>query len=326
MAQKRRRSSQGGKDAFWENRYNKVLCGVIAILVIVVVYQYASLRALNYQQSFGKRLTGINTPLSAAQMAVINNASDSYFETAGQMLLNGTINNSVGTGGLPHKVAAITFNGKPSVIYFGSITCLWCGENRWAMALALGRFGSFSQLYKGYSSFGDYDLPTLYWRQDNYTNYSVMLGGFYNSSYLSFLPIEDTAPITGGFYLEPFNTTQQEINATGNAPYITAFNYILKIGTFQGTPYTIWGNYVVGGADAADFGNSPPKGSNLPLENMTHQQVLAQLASPNDQFAWTEYAGADIYIALACASINNTAPICALPVIPQIEKTLGAGQ
>jgi hypothetical protein len=57
-----------------------------------------------------------------------------------------------------------SYNGKPSVIYIGAISCVWCGENRWAMAMALSRFGSFNSLYIGYSSIHDGDVPTLYWK------------------------------------------------------------------------------------------------------------------------------------------------------------------
>lgn len=275
------------------------------------------------QQPFGKRLTNINAQLNISELSVINNASDSYFETAGQMYLNGTLTNEVGT--TPQAVNNFVLNGKPTVIYFGSITCIFCGENRWAMALALGRFGSFSSLYYGYSSFGDGDLPTLYWRPDLYNNATINIGNFYNSSSISFISLEDSNPITAGFNLQALPRIYSELNSTGNTAYIDAFNYILAINSFQGTPYTIWGKYVVGGADAVDFGNTTPSSSTLPLANMTHQQVLAQLANPNDQFAWTEYAGADVYIALMCASTNNNAQVCSLPVIPKIESKLGVG-
>ncbi|HUC38670.1 MAG TPA: DUF929 family protein [Candidatus Acidoferrum sp.] len=275
-------------------------------------------------ETFGSRLTGINSQLNASELSVINNAPDSYFETAGEMLLNGSIDNEVGIG-QPQQVNLFTVNGKPSVIYFGSITCIYCGENRWAMALALGRFGSFGELYKGYSSFGDGDLPTLYWRPDEYSTAAVNIGSFYNSSYINFLPIEDSEPVTQGFDLQSFPAIEQELNSTGNLAYSDALQYILQINSFQGTPYTIWGRYVVNGADAVDLGNSPPTSTPFALTNMTHAQVLSQLASPDDQFAWTEYAAADIYIALACSSINNTAPICGIPVMPELESKLGVG-
>ena len=223
------------------------------------------------------------------------------------------------------KVSSFLLNGKPSVIYLGSITCIFCGENRWAMALALSRFGNFSNLFKGYSALGDSDVPTLYWSPAHYNSSTVDLGSFYNSKYINFIAIEDTAPISGGFSLQPLQTIQSEVNASGNLAYSDAYQYIMQLNNFQGTPYTIWGNYNIGGADAVDFGNQAPTSTNpkLDLTYMTHNDILGQLAAPNDQFAWSEYAAADLYIAMTCASLNNTAPICSLPAIKGIEAANG---
>lgn len=237
------------------------------------------------------------------------------------MYLNRTLVNVVQASS--KRVSPFIVNGKPSVIYLGSITCIFCGENRWAMALALSRFGSFSQLYKGYSALGDSDVPTLYWSPASYNQSTVDLGAFYNSSYITFIVLEDTAPISGGFVLQPLNLMQQEINRTGNPIYSDAMAFVLGLNNFQGTPYTIWGADQVGGADAVDFGNSMPSNSTLPLTYMTHRAVLQQLSKPSNQFAWTEYAAADIYIAMTCSSINNAAPVCTLPAISAIERANG---
>jgi Domain of unknown function (DUF929) len=266
----------------------------------------------------GNTLTGINEPLDAVDLGAINNAPNAYFEIAGNMLLNGTLNNSVGL-----KVAVVpTFvvNGKPSVIYVGSITCIWCAANRWSMALALSRFGNFTNLFKGYSSLGDGDAPTLYWAPVHYESTSVTLGSFYSSKYLNFLPVEESAPITGGFSLQPLSVVQQDVNQTGNLAYIDEVKYIIAINTFGGTPYTIWGNYVAAGADARAFGNSSQSYS---LLNMTHQQMMQQIARPSSQLGWTEYAGADYYTAMICKTIGNTAQVCGLPAIRAMEPALG---
>ena len=280
---------------------------------------------ITQQQPFGHRLTNINQPFNSTELSIINNAPNSYFETAGEMLLNKSIKNVVGARA--NIVPAFIVNGKPSVIYLGSITCLFCSENKWAMALALSRFGNFSALFKGYSSFGDGDLPTIYWAPANYNSSGTdSFGNFYHSNYINFISIDDEDPITQGFNLNPIPVIEANANATGNLAYEDAVSYIFNdlsknsSTSFQGTPYTIWGNYQVGGADAIDLGNSMPTGNSFPLTNMTHEQVLAQLANPNDQFAWTEYAGADLYVAMVCSSINNTAPVCTLPAIQQLEK------
>jgi len=272
-------------------------------------------------QSFGSRLTNINAPLNASELAVINNASDSYFEQAGLMLLNGSID---GVGVQPQKAPLLIVNGKPSVIYLGAISCLYCSENKWAMALALGRFGKFNALFKGYSAFSDYDLPTIYWAPAEYnTSSAVDFGDFYNSSYINFISIDYASPIRQGFAIQPLSYFIQKAESTGSAPYVAALQLISKLNNFQGTPYTIWGRFVVPGADAVDLGNVNPSQPPIPLEYMTHEQILSQLAHPNNMFAWREYAAADLYIAMTCASINNKAPICTLPAIQKIESVSG---
>ncbi len=276
-------------------------------------------------QSFGSRLTDINAPLNASELAVINNAKDSYFETAANMLLNGSMNGLIYTSSFTKASYTLQINGKPTVIYLGAISCIFCGENRWAMALALGRFGSFSQLFNGYSSFGDGDLPTLYWAPAHYNSTSAMdLGNFYQSSYINFASMDYASPITGGFQMQGLSYVLSQAQATNNTAYTTVAQVIIKNNNFQGTPYTIWGNFAVPGADASDFGNGTlTNSSHIPMTYMTHADVFSQLANPNDKFAWTEYAAADLYVAALCSSINNTAPICSsIPQMKQLESTI----
>ncbi|MDE1856754.1 MAG: DUF929 family protein [Candidatus Micrarchaeota archaeon] len=275
-------------------------------------------------KSLGSTLNGINAPLNQTELSAINNEPDSYYEKAGEYLLNNSLASFFGGAGSPGvKVNAFTVNGKPSVIYLGSITCVFCGENRWAMALALAKFGSFNSLYKGYSALHDQDVPTLYWLPATYNSSQVNLGSFYNSSLVNLIVIEDTMPISGGFNLEPLNSMQNQINATGNLAYKDAFEYILKMGNFQGTPYTIWGTYQYSGANGEIFGNlNATIGSSLPLTYMTHDQVLNQIRSFNTSFSWGEYAAADLYIAQLCPSLNNTPSVCNLPAIKGIQQRL----
>jgi hypothetical protein len=131
-------------------------------------------------QPFGSRLTDINEPLNATELAVFNNASQSYFVTAAQMYLNKSLTIPIGASVSAAPLEVV--NGKPSVVYLGAISCVYCGENRWAMALALGQFGGFQQLFKGYSSFGDADVPTIYWAPAEYNiSQGVDFGNFYTS-------------------------------------------------------------------------------------------------------------------------------------------------
>ena len=88
-------------------------------------------------QPFGERLTGINEPLNSTQLAMINDEPQSYYDTAAKMWLNGSLSSLVGQN-LAYS-PLLTVNGKPTIIYLGAISCVYCAENRWAMALALSR-------------------------------------------------------------------------------------------------------------------------------------------------------------------------------------------
>ncbi|HVA82563.1 MAG TPA: DUF929 family protein [Candidatus Aquilonibacter sp.] len=295
---------------------------IMALVVGIIAFLMGAIPiAMNLLQgpspNFGNTLAGINQPFTPAQLAVINNASLANFETAGEMYLNHSLPN-VGTV-QPQQTNALIINGKPSIIYLGAISCIYCGENRWAMALALGKLGHFNALYNGYSALQDGDVPTVYWLPVSYNISSgVSFGANYTSPYINFLSIEYESKITQGFQIQPLTYFQAQSQTLGNGGYINATGIMLSLNNFQGTPYTIWGRNVVTGADAIAFTNGTTT-----IMNMTHADVLRQLAAPNNIFAWEQYAGADLYIAMACASLSNSTPVCALPAIKAIQKTSG---
>jgi len=296
------------------------------------------------QAPFGQRLTDINVPLNSSQLAVINGGPNSYFDTAARMYLNGSLKSLVG-----QQIAAaplFTVNGKPAVVYLGAISCIYCGENRWAMALALSRFGIFQDLFFGYSSWGDQDVPTLYWAPAHYNATSAVdFGNFYDGNYVTFLSIDYSSPITAGFQMQTLSYFQQQATAVNNTVYEKATSLLVSLNNFAGTPYTIWGRYSVLGADATDFGDvtststssssstssttsSSSTAALLPLTSMTHDQVLESLANPTTPFAWTEYAAADYYVALICSSLGvistssvTAPPICSEPDISDMTTT-----
>lgn len=323
----------------------KILVAVLAVVVIALaIYAlYPSINLAVNGQPFGKRLTGINQQLSSSQLATINNASNSYFEIAGEKLLNlslpgENVSGTTYTAPLfeanlapPVETNSLIINGKPSVIYIGAISCIYCGESRWAMALALSRFGSFNRLYEGYSSIGDSDVPTLYWHTQNYTTKGgVQFGNFYQSNYINFFSAEYDSPITSGFQ---FPASADPIsfftaNAT-NSSYETAMEFMNKSNDFQGTPFTYWGTSINRGATGVVFGNatSSSQGTGatnvLPLTYMSHDQIFSQLSQFNSTFAYEQFAAADIYAAEVCPAINNTASVCTLPAIKAIESKMG---
>ena len=137
---------------------------------------------------------------------------------------------------------------------------------------------------------------------------------------------------------------QQQAAAANNTVYEKATDLIVLLNNYAGVPYTIWGKYSVLGADATDFGTATSTSSTsagvvststssstaatLPIASMTHDQILASFAHPSTQFAWTEYAAADYYVGLICASLgvvsvsSTTAPpICSEPNVSSMVTT-----
>ncbi|MDA4118804.1 MAG: DUF929 domain-containing protein, partial [Thaumarchaeota archaeon] len=227
----------------------------------------------------GSRLTNLNVPLNTSELAVINNASQSYFVTAAQMYLNRSL--TIPIGAAVSAAPLLLVNGKPSVTYLGAISCVYCGENRWAMALALSRFGEFQQLFKGYSALGDGDVPTIYWAPAHYNStQAVEYGNFYSSSYINFLSIEYSSPITGQFQMGTLTYFQQEAVTTANPVYANATQIIIGLNNYAGTPYTLWGKFSVPGADASNFGDSTINSNTLSMASLTHEQIFSRFAHP----------------------------------------------
>ncbi len=307
----------------------------LAVIALLAFALYPSLITLINGQPFGRRLTGINSPLSSSELAAINNAPDSYFETAGKMLLNlslhgeslrnGTYAGTVFVSRMP-SYPPLVIDGKPSIVYIGAISCIYCGENRWAMALALSRFGNFTALYKGYSALGDGDVPTLFWSIENITSEgSATYGNHYRSSYVNFISAEYDSPISGGFkFVQSSSPIDYFIAHAPNSSYSSAMSFMNSTGSFAGTPFTFWGVALNSGADAVVFG-TPVSGQSTslpPLSYMTHGQIIGQLKNFNTTFATQEYAAADVYVAEVCPAVNFTAPVCSLPAIKALDALM----
>ena len=81
----------------------------------------------------------------------------------------------------------LTENGKPEMLYIGAEYCPYCGAERWAMIVALSRFGTFKGLATVHSAVKngagdaepDPDTPTF-----------TFLHATYSSPYLTFTPVE----------------------------------------------------------------------------------------------------------------------------------------
>jgi hypothetical protein len=134
--------------------------------------------------------------------------------------------------------AALTSGGKPEVLYIGAEYCPYCAAERWAVIVALSRFGSFSGLAPIRSAAADgagnaepYPLtPTWTFANASYT-----------SKYLTFTPVEGFTNIPDkatGFYtaLQTPTAAQQALlnkydaAQQGAIPFIDYGNKFLSVG------------------------------------------------------------------------------------------------
>jgi hypothetical protein len=117
--------------------------------------------------------------------------------------------------------APLTSAGKPEVLYIGAEYCPYCATERWAMAVALSRFGTFSGLHGIHSSSTDVypSTPTLTFYKSTY-----------RSKYLTFVPVETTTEDKNVTLQTPTtqqNQVWQKYDPQGNIPFIDFGNKYL---------------------------------------------------------------------------------------------------
>jgi thiol-disulfide isomerase/thioredoxin len=119
---------------------------------------------------------------------------------------------------LPSTAVAISSDGKPEILYMGAEYCPFCAAERWALVMALSKFGTFTGLRGTTSSSIDTNPST-----PTFSFY----GSTYKSSYISFVPVEEetntySASLGGYPTLQTPTASQNAVMAKWDvAPYTT---------------------------------------------------------------------------------------------------------
>jgi len=187
-------------------------------------------------------------------------------------------------------------DGKPVVTYIGAEYCPYCAAERWALAVALSRFGTFSHLSGTHSGSADVypDTQTL-----------SFYGSSYSSPYVDFQPVEEaTNQQVGGTYenLQTPTSAQSALmstyDAAGNIPFLDIGN-----------------RYVITGASY-----SPQV-----LQGLSRQQIAAQLSDPSSPVAQAiDGTANDITAAITNVTGSQPSSVASSPAIAAIAKKLGA--
>jgi hypothetical protein len=181
--------------------------------------------------------------------------------------------------------APLTVDGKPAVVYVGAEFCPYCAAERWALVVAMSRFGHFSHLGATTSSAYEVfpELPTF-----------SFMGTTYTSRYLSFSSTEEygqalasTAP--AGFPgLSPAGSAAQKL--------MTQYGRTL--------PFVDIGNRLL--AQGADIGFSPGT-----MQGLSMQQIAADLSVPTSPVAQSVLGAANSLTAGICATTGGKpGPVC----------------
>ncbi len=285
---------------------NRVLLASGAILaVIVVVVAFIVVKANSKSSTTAAGAS--NGPTGTALAAVVKNATSVPSSTL----------NSVGAGSataFPTTISggtALTANGKPEMLYMGAEYCPYCAAERWAMVVALSRFGTFSGLSTVHSGIKDGSGNSeVYPATATWT----FAKATYTSKYLTFSSVEEqtNTPNTSagsGYTTLQTPTTAQEalINKYDAPPYVSSAS--------KGSiPFIDFGNkYLISGASY-----SPQV-----LSGLTWSQVAAALSNPSSPVAKAIDGSANYITAAICALPHAySASACTSSVVQNLETKI----
>ena len=110
---------------------------VVAVLAIVLAFVVIKLNSTPSSDN------SPNGPTGAALASVVSGVTSVPASTLDKV---GTGSGAVTAKPTTISGSALTANGKPEVLYMGAEYCPYCAAERWAMIVALSRFGTFSGL------------------------------------------------------------------------------------------------------------------------------------------------------------------------------------
>ncbi|MEO9137585.1 MAG: DUF929 family protein [Jatrophihabitans sp.] len=204
------------------------------------------------------------------------------------------------TGPSAIKAPPLTKNGKPEFLYIGAEYCPYCAAERWAVAVALSRFGTLSGVSETESASQDVfpSTATLSFHDATYT-----------SDYLTLTAKElQSNQVVNGQYA-PLDKLSKDESAT-----VSKYNAPPYVAQGGGIPFVdIAGKYVSTGA-SYDPGV---------LKDKTHSQIAKALSDPASPIAQAVDGTANLFIAAICdATGQKPGNVCQAPGVQAAAKKL----
>ncbi|MBO0806247.1 MAG: DUF929 family protein [Nocardiopsaceae bacterium] len=285
---------------------NRVFIAVGSIFAVVVVVVVVVLFGVNHKPS-----SKVPTPpTGAALTSVINNVTS---VPASAMNKVGSGGSAVNGGSSPIEPlkngSPLTSGGKPEMLYMGAEYCPYCAAERWAMIVALSRFGTFSGLATTHSAAQDGagnaepnpNTPTWTFAHAKYT-----------SKYLTFTPVEmftNKPDSSNGGYTTLQKPTSAEtalMNKWDAPPYVPQGDN----GSF---PFVDFGNkYGIFGASYD--GNV--------LDGKSWATIATALKNPSSPIAQRVDGTANYITAAICKMTGNQPASACTPAVKSLESKL----
>lgn len=269
---------------------NRLLIASGSVVVIIAIVAVFIVVKLNAKPAAAAASNG---PVGTALANVVSGTTSVPAST-----LDAVGAGSVTSGPTSVNGAALTQNGKPEMLYVGAEYCPYCAAERWAMVVALSRFGTFSGLHTVHSSSSDAYANTPTW---------TFYKSSYTSKYLSFTPVEqlsnipDKSSSAGYTALQSTTSAQQALMNTydtqGSIPFVDMGNKFVQVGNPTG------------------FGPQV-------LTGKSWSQIAAALKQPSSAIAKGVDGAANYMTAAICKLTNNQPASACTPVVKHLEAKI----
>jgi Domain of unknown function (DUF929) len=264
---------------------NRVLLAGGSVLVVVVVIVVFVVIKLNSSSPATPASPAGGTPLPASVTKQVTSVPASTL-------------NAVGAGSALsyNPKSIVTINGtplssgtKPEMLYMGAEYCPYCATERWSMAVALSRFGTFTALHGIHSA----PSPEVFPNTATLTFYGLR----YTSKYLVFTPVE-LQKVDHSLLQNP--TSQQKA--------------MLQQYTSGGIPFINFG----GKYALTSVSYNPAV-----LKDLTWAQIASALHNPNSPVAQGADGAANLVTAAICKMTGNQpAGVCNSSTITGLQAKL----
>jgi len=265
---------------------------VALVVVIVVVFVVIKITGKSTPKATNGQQAPQTVPASASVVDQVTSVPTTVADAVG---LPST--STVAVPAIKKGQPALTIDGKPGAIFIGGEFCPLCGAERWAVVMAFGKFGTFSNLKETTSS------P---WDSDPSTATFSFYGSSYSSNYLT------------------FDTSEHESNDTTGLGTRTTLQPLTPLEN------TLWAKYDnPEGFPFLDIGNKyfvlTPSYNPAVLSGLDQADIASKLKNPKDPVTQA-IVGTSNYLTAAICAVTGQKPAsaCSGTAVTKAAKAMGS--